>query len=322
MELKTMFEQQKESKTSKYALIGKFGIKVLTASLKFFKMFKFGILTVAAFTSYSWMLSWKFAILILLAVGWHEQGHVFAMKRCGFKEAKFIFLPFIGGVSYSKAAWKSYWDIVFIAISGPVAGFILAAFAYIGYISTGYPLLAAATSWICLMNLFNLFPISPFDGGHIAKSISMSFHKTKGVIIFGIISVVALFFLVKLHIILFVVFGVLGLAELILSYIRQRKSNKYIKETNKRIDGYIENLKNEISLNKDGEDIVKYCKNRIEYWEEFRPKEANNITLLTTNQILISAIGYGILVGMLVLLMHLTSHIPGADIAANFMADK
>src|ERR1019366_1034569 len=320
MDLKVMFNQQEESKTNKFALIVKFGSKALTVGLKIFKMFKFGILAAVAFTSYSWMWSWKFAILILLAVGWHEHGHVLAMRRLGFKEAKFIFLPFIGGVSYSKTAWKSYWNTVFIAISGPIAGFILSVITYVGYISTGYPLFAAATSWICLMNLFNLFPISPFDGGHIAKSISMSFHNTKGMIAFGCISIIALFFLVKLHIILFVVFGVIGLVELILSYFQQRRNNKYIKETNKRIDGYIDDLR--IYLCKSVEqDYIKYCNDRIEYWEESRPK-ANNIISMTTNQILISAVGYGSLIGALVLLMHFTSHVPGADIAANFMADK
>ena len=80
--------------TGFWALLGK-GLATVFKGAKLLKV----IFAAATFASYAYMFTWKFALMVLIAIGFHESGHVWAMKKTGMKTKGFYFLPFLGGVA-------------------------------------------------------------------------------------------------------------------------------------------------------------------------------------------------------------------------------
>ncbi|HZU12971.1 MAG TPA: site-2 protease family protein [Chloroflexota bacterium] len=147
-------------------------------------------LAAASFGLYSVVFTWQFALLILISIFVHENGHIWAMKRCGMKTRGIYFIPFIGGAAIADSAFRSRREEVFVAIMGPIWGLALALVSALLYLVTRNALWAAAAEWIAFINLFNLFPVNPLDGGRIVKSIAFSFHSWigLGVMLLGFIA--------------------------------------------------------------------------------------------------------------------------------------
>jgi putative peptide zinc metalloprotease protein len=169
-------------------------------------------LFVLTFALYSVVFNWKFAILLMLAIGLHESGHVWAMRKVGIFTKGFYFIPFFGGVALGENKYKSYADRVIVFIMGPLWGMLMALATLFLYWLTNDPLLGAAAYWQGMLNLFNLLPVNPLDGGRIFNAIFASVHKRIGDI-FSVASILALGLLVwKLHapiLILIVVFAII-----------------------------------------------------------------------------------------------------------------
>jgi Zn-dependent protease len=65
---------------------------------------------------------------------------------------------------------------------GPSFGLILSIISLLLYWITGNIFFAGLASFNALLNLFNLLPILPLDGGHILKSISFSMNSITGLV--------------------------------------------------------------------------------------------------------------------------------------------
>lgn len=209
------------------SLLGKIAagtIKLLPKLLKLTKFIKFALAAVT-FTSYSLVYTWKFAVLLMIGIGWHESGHVWAMKHKGMKTKGFYFLPFIGGAAIAEENFKTYWDHVFIAMLGPVFGLGLTIVSLLAYFATGWTWLAGAASWMAFVNLFNLFPISPLDGGHVAKAIAFSFHNWIGKTFTVISFIISIVIATKLGLGLLIFFLVIGGLDLIFEFYGRRNAS-------------------------------------------------------------------------------------------------
>lgn len=187
-----------------------------------FNLTKIGLL-VLTFALYSLLLTWKFAILLMLAIGWHEAGHVWAMRRVGVDTKGFYFVPFFGGVAISGTNYKSNVDRVIVFIMGPVWGTLMALGTLALYWITGSPILGAAAYWQGILNLFNLIPANPLDGGQIFSAIFNSVNKRVGQV-FSALSVLAFIGMaIKLHSAVFIFAAVLAT----LHFVAQLKSKVY-----------------------------------------------------------------------------------------------
>ncbi len=151
-------------------LLAKFSALLLKL-LKGLKLTKLG-LGAAAFGSYALLTDWRFAAVILFVIGVHESGHVWAMRRSGVPTRGFYFLPFMGGVAIADAPMPDRDSTVFMALSGPVWGFGATLLIYAGFLYTDNPLWEVAACWGAFVNLLNLLPMSPLDGGHVVKALS------------------------------------------------------------------------------------------------------------------------------------------------------
>lgn len=217
--------EEKESRVGIWGALMKVGSKLSAVFVKFAKALKVGKLALAAISmaSYAYVFTWKFSLMIMVMLFVHESGHIWAMKRYGMKTKGIYFIPFLGGAAVAESDFPSRKAEVVIAIMGPIWGFALALLAGGVYLYTKNPLFAAVSAWMALINLFNLLPINPLDGGRIMKSIAFSIGSTLGLMfmIVGIAGSLLLIHRAGLGLVAFITY--VGIAELVFEFRASRK---------------------------------------------------------------------------------------------------
>jgi Zn-dependent protease len=132
-------------------------------------------------------LSWTALALAVVACGWwtwsfgpwltlalvvglvaHETGHVAVMRAFGDRASAFYFVPFLGGVAVGRMNHAQDWRHAAMVLGGPVAGLASVLVAgTLGWLFDSAYLLACA-AFFAALNLFNLLPVPPLDGGQLA----------------------------------------------------------------------------------------------------------------------------------------------------------
>jgi Zn-dependent protease len=113
-----------------------------------------------------------FALGFVLLILAHEMGHFFAAKRENLDVSAPMFIPFVGALISMKEMPKSVGTEARIALGGPITGAIASLCVYALYLMTGVQIFEALAYTGCILNLFNLIPIHPLDGGRITGAIS------------------------------------------------------------------------------------------------------------------------------------------------------
>ncbi len=147
--------------------------------LKSTKVIK-AVLAGASVAGYAWLFSFEFALVLIACLVAHEYGHVKAMQYFGIKTKGIYLIPFVGGLAVSDDKINTRWQDVVISIMGPVFGLFMSLGCWLLYGITDLELFAGAAVLSSLLNLFNLLPILPLDGGHILKSVSFSMRSWVG----------------------------------------------------------------------------------------------------------------------------------------------
>lgn len=278
-----------------FAKLGGKLISVGTKLLKGLKFTKVG-LAAASLAGYAAVYNWKFGLLLMIAIGFHESGHVWAMKKMGIKTKGFYFLPFIGGAAIAEEEYKTYGENAFIAIMGPVWGALLAGICAVVYYVTGVPMLAAAAAWMATLNIFNLLPITPLDGGQLMRSIAFSINKTLGVVFLVLSMALGIFIMLKLKVGLFALILAVGGLELFLE-LRRRFQLMKVKNGTLPIWKLSPSM-----LDESQPDGLK------------RYPDAMNGTKLA-----LTALSYVGTIAVLLVILFLMVHVPGADLAKQFL---
>jgi Zn-dependent protease len=115
--------------------------------------------------AYSLIWGWQFAVGFVVLIFIHEMGHVIALRREGIKASAPMFVPFLGAVITARSLGDNALAEARVGLAGPILGSIgSAAVAVIGLVThTG---LLEALGYIgFFLNLFNLLPVVPLDGG-------------------------------------------------------------------------------------------------------------------------------------------------------------
>ncbi len=149
------------------AAIGAFLVKFGVVLLKF--KFLFSMFVSAAF--YVWFGGWWFGIGLIVLLFVHEMGHVFEAKHQGLRVSVPIFIPFMGALITMKQMPHNAWREARLAIAGPVLGSLGALALYIAGVAYNSPHLKALAFLGFLINLFNLLPVIPLDGGRISAAL-------------------------------------------------------------------------------------------------------------------------------------------------------
>ena len=147
-----------------------------------FVLLKFGKLsgTVISFALslliYIGLFGWQFGLGAILLIAVHESGHmVFARLQRLPVSAPFFLFGF--GAVVTTRGFRDARQEAIVAIGGPVVGTAAALLCYAVALvlpegSTTRYLFLALAYWGCLVNLFNLIPMSPLDGGRVASAVS------------------------------------------------------------------------------------------------------------------------------------------------------
>jgi Zn-dependent protease len=159
-----------------WAPIAGLGLLLWKLKFVFVAVFKFKIFTVAgsmlvSIAAYALLWGWKFAVGFVLLLLVHELGHALEAKRQGIPVSAPLFIPFLGAVIAMKQMPHDVWREAQIAIAGPILGSAGCAVTWALGEWLDSDLLIALAFTGFFLNLFNLAPISPLDGGRIVAAI-------------------------------------------------------------------------------------------------------------------------------------------------------
>lgn len=121
--------------------------------------------------AYTLLYGWRFAVGLVALIAVHELGHVVALRRRGVAAGLPVFLPFLGAFVSVQQQPRSVLVEAETALAGPAAGFLGAAVVALAAAQTGSDLLRALAFTGFLLNLFNLLPALPLDGGRAAAAL-------------------------------------------------------------------------------------------------------------------------------------------------------
>jgi len=168
---------ESSNKRKGLAGLGGLGAALSALLLKFpllAPLLKFGWLGFSALFSvavYSLIFGWQFAVGLVLLLFVHEMGHAIVMKLKGIPIGGMIFIPLLGAAVIMKQMPKNAKDEAEVGIAGPIAGAIAAMVCLT--LAREYPdmVWAPLAYFGFFINLFNLIPIVPFDGGRVLGAI-------------------------------------------------------------------------------------------------------------------------------------------------------
>jgi Zn-dependent protease len=143
------------AKFGKLALVGLKGAKFLTTSATM-------LVSIAAY-GLIWGLPFAAGFVALLFV--HEFGHWIQLRREGVRPSGMVFIPFLGAAVGARSLGGNALAEARVGLAGPILGSLATA----GVAAAGFALdsdmLKALAFTGFFLNLFNLMPVMPLDGG-------------------------------------------------------------------------------------------------------------------------------------------------------------
>lgn len=161
---------------------GRSGIGALVALVvAFLAKFKLAILLALKLSAPAWtfllslwiyvaLFGWRFAIVVMVLLLAHELGHYAAFRAYGLPVRLPAFVPLLGAFTAGTAPVDLEHDAN-IALAGPLTGLALAAICYAVGMQTGSRFWFACADFSAFLNLFNMIPMPPFDGGRIIAAL-------------------------------------------------------------------------------------------------------------------------------------------------------
>jgi Zn-dependent protease len=150
-------------------------LKILFALLNAAKLgplLKTGGTMLISVGAYALVFGWWYAVGFVLLIFCHEMGHFLAARQRGLAVGAPTFIPFVGAWIELKELPHDVETEAYVGIAGPVVGTLAALLVFFLAVTQDSTLLLALSYAGFMINLFNLIPMSPFDGGRITAIIS------------------------------------------------------------------------------------------------------------------------------------------------------
>jgi Zn-dependent protease len=185
-------------------LLAKFkGLALLLLKVKFLGTALTMVVSVGA---YALLFPVWFAVGFVVLIWVHEMGHVLQLRREGIEASAPMFIPFLGAFVAMKQMPKDVLAEARVGLAGPILGSLGALGAWGIYEVTQEPLFLGLAYVGFFLNLFNLLPMLPLDGGRAIGALSPVFWLV------GVLGVVGLLFVNPNPILIFI--AILGGMEL------------------------------------------------------------------------------------------------------------
>ena len=150
--------------------VGAFLLKFGAVLIKFKALTVIGTMGVSV-AAYTLIWGWKFAVGFVLLIFVHEMGHAVVLRHRGIKAGWPVFLPFVGAFISMKSQPASVYEEAESALAGPLAGTAGAFVVWWAGNALDSQLLVSLAFTGFLLNLFNLLPALPLDGGRVAGAL-------------------------------------------------------------------------------------------------------------------------------------------------------
>ena len=145
------------------AFLAKFGGVLFKAKFFFSIFISFGL--------YVWYGGLWFGVGLIVLLFVHEMGHVIEARRQGLPVSAPMFIPFLGAMITLKEYPRDAWHEATMALAGPLLGSLGAAAIYAAGVVEDSNRLKAIAFLGFFINLFNLLPIVPLDGGRAVAAL-------------------------------------------------------------------------------------------------------------------------------------------------------
>jgi len=123
--------------------------------------------------SFYFLLGHSIASSILIGLFVHEMGHAIAMKKLGYGVKEFYYIPFIGAaVESNKIITRKRHNLI-VYFAGPVFGILFSLISLCLFKLSDYAFFNDVYRYGILLNVSNLIPAGPLDGGRIIKFLLM-----------------------------------------------------------------------------------------------------------------------------------------------------
>src|SRR3954452_3795540 len=155
-------------------VIAKFAAKAkaLLLLLPKVKLFTTSASMLVSIGAYALIWGWRFGVGFVLLLLVHEMGHVLQLRREGIKASAPMFIPFMGALVAMKEMPKDAAAEARVGLAGPVLGAVGCLIPLGLYALTGNELFKALAFVGFFLNLFNLLPVLPLDGGRAMAALS------------------------------------------------------------------------------------------------------------------------------------------------------
>jgi len=158
------------------ALIAKFfaaikGLLLLVPKIKVLTTAGTALVSIAA---YSLWFGWPFAVGLVVLLFVHEMGHVIQLRREGIRATAPMFIPFLGAMISAKSLGENALAEARVGLAGPILGTLGAAACLVLAEAANSDLLRALAYFGFFLNLINLVPVVPFDGGRAMAAMAPS----------------------------------------------------------------------------------------------------------------------------------------------------
>jgi Zn-dependent protease len=152
------------------SLAGKLkGVLLLLPKLKLLTTSASMLVSIGA---YALIWGWQFAVGFVLLLFVHEMGHVIQLRREGVPASAPMFIPFLGAFVGMKRLPDDAAAEARVGLAGPILGSVACLVPLGLYAATGNHLFQALAFTGFFLNLFNLAPVLPLDGGRAMAALS------------------------------------------------------------------------------------------------------------------------------------------------------
>ncbi|MBS1749000.1 MAG: hypothetical protein JST63_03775 [Bacteroidetes bacterium] len=114
-------------------------------------------------------IAWIFILTIAIIL--HEGGHYIVMKIFRYKDVYILFVPFLGAYVSGSPQRISQKQRIITLLAGPLPGIVIGMISLWVFLSTSEVVYYKLSLIFILLNVFNLLPVSPLDGGQILENL-------------------------------------------------------------------------------------------------------------------------------------------------------
>lgn len=235
---------------------------------------------------------WRFIAIVIMVLLIHELGHLLSMKAFKYKSVKMLFIPFLGALVQGEKDKYSQWQRAVVLILGPVPGILIGSFLmYWSGNHHDFWVMYAGLLFV-IINVLNLLPIAPLDGGQLTQVMFFSRQELFQLVFAFISSLVLIFAGLYLSNWILIGFGfVLGIR--VRSFQKLYQIRKTLKEEAVDYDKNYEDLSNKeyhkirkvfLKYSPSANRIVNHAMADEHMVEELISNEVNNILETPTSK--------------------------------------